>query len=134
MSDSEMYAVIEQRNTLLEENAALRERVEELTERRDAYYTSYKKAMERVGELEAIVEKLPKTADGVPITPGMKVWGTSPFGGVRDPATAQLRGFFDEYPIFACEWGHNVAGRECYSTREAALAASKKEATNDTVG
>ena len=28
----------------------------------------------RIAELEAIVAKLPKTADGVPITPGMEVW------------------------------------------------------------
>ena len=31
-------------------------------------------AADRIAELEAIVEKLPKTADGVPVAPGMKVY------------------------------------------------------------
>lgn len=29
---------------------------------------------EEIEQLEAIVDKLPKTADGVPVTPGMTIW------------------------------------------------------------
>ena len=36
--------------------------------------TTAKNATDRVAELEKTVAKLPKTADGVPIVPGMHVW------------------------------------------------------------
>lgn len=37
-------------------------------------YEQYEKVSDRLLELEAIVAKLPLTADGVPVVPGMLVW------------------------------------------------------------
>lgn len=70
---------------------------------------------------KAITDKLPKTADGVPITPGMKLWGS--LGWNDEPATATLRGCFRQgYSVSTPEWGMNVQPeKDCYSTREAAL-------------
>jgi hypothetical protein len=83
----------------------------------------------RLAEAEAIVAKLPKTADGVPITPGMELWGS--LGWNNEPAKATLRGTYAEgYSVGTPEWGMNVRPEvECYSTREAAEAA--KEAPRD---
>lgn len=69
-----------------------------------------------IARLQAVVDKLPKTADLVPIVPGMKLW----MPGRCGPATATLRGQFEAYPIYAEGWGMNVAGGAVYSTREAA--------------
>jgi hypothetical protein len=81
----------------------------------------------RVEELTAIVDKLPKTADGVPITPGMQIWGK--LGWNDEPARATLRGsYLDGYSVGALEWGMNVVPeKEVYSTREAAEAAKESE-------
>ena len=63
-----------------------------------------------IAELEAIVDKLPKTADGVPVVPGMELWFVNEHGkasmGVTTPTFGQVSRF--------------------YSTREAALAAKEK--------
>jgi hypothetical protein len=78
----------------------------------------------RIDQLEGVVAKLPKTVDGVPITPGMEL-----FSPIYDgPARAELRYPFTEYPIYAVGWGVNVAGAEVYSTAEAARARSASSA------
>jgi hypothetical protein len=83
----------------------------------------------RAEAAEAVVAKLPKTADGVPITPGMELWGS--LGWNNEPAKATLRGTYAEgYSVGTPEWGMNVRPEvECYSTREAAEAA--KESPRD---
>lgn len=72
----------------------------------------------RVADLEAIVERLPKTADGVPITPEMPLWYW------WEPQ------YTEDDPIL--QMGQASAGPNaphlCYSTREAALAARTPDA------
>ena len=72
----------------------------------------------RIAELEGIVAKLPKTKDGVVVTPGMELWWLSRgrIGECRDNV-----GYMN--PDFSMFF------RDCYSTPEAAEAA--KEASND---
>lgn len=67
----------------------------------------------RVQELEQIVERLPKTADGVPITPGMKLYPR--FNPDDEQEAGQLWSRF----------GFDVQ----YSTRAAAEAARTQEKT-----
>lgn len=86
-------------------------------------------------ELRAVVERLPKTADGVPVHPGDEVWygRLGPRGGMKGPhsytvtvygevgdihATGEEGGYMSE------SYGLRVS--ECYSTREAAEAAVKE--------
>ncbi len=59
-----------------------------------------------------LIERLPVTADGVPVVPGMEVWHRD-FKGRISPETAQLESPFPH--ILIC----------CYSTRAAAEAAKK---------
>ena len=91
----------------------------------------------RVEELEAIVAKLPKTADGVPIVLGMKVyfecpdpewWRVEPGTIVSETVKSMDDGVsFSEYKgtvaitCEECEFGN----LECFSTEAAALAAKE---------
>jgi hypothetical protein len=74
---------------------------------------------------EAIVDRLPKTADGVPVVPGMELWhaGTSWSGKgdyawcfYRRPSSGEL-----EVVFTLC----SVLVSQCYSTRAAAEAAKE---------
>ena len=61
-----------------------------------------------IGKLRATVERLPKTADGVPVVPGMDtVWIVWSEGAKQTPCTWRLM---------------HLRGHICYSTREAAEA------------
>jgi hypothetical protein len=77
-----------------------------------------------VGELErlrAIVDRLPVTADGVPVAPGMTIYEpASKYGAPVEPFVANAVYAFTDAPL------HNIY-RECYSTREAAEAAAKEK-------
>lgn len=67
----------------------------------------------QVDRLQAIVDKLPKTADGVVITPGRtfyEAWRTAP-GEIRSLEVADWYDHEDDSPL---------AAAEMYSTREAA--------------
>lgn len=78
---------------------------------------------ERYGDaaLKALVDRLPKTADGKPMFPGMDVWEVRQSGEIRKcwvyPVEAELadilHGWSSPDPVF----------RNCYSTEEAAKAA-----------
>lgn len=81
-------------------------------------------ANKRVKELEGIVSKLPKTADGVPVVPGMEVWvwGEGELEGVRvpqqvHPSASWLLG------VEKFEGGGMLHYSKMYSTRSAAAAA-----------
>ena len=71
-----------------------------------------------IGRLRAIVDKLPKTANGVPVVPGMKLWDANvslaPYGPI-DVVMAGNDG--DYYQPHEWDWDN------CYSTKEAAEAA-----------
>ena len=75
-----------------------------------------------------VIERLPKTADGVPITFGMEVWADDPDGGsFTPPVSGLVDGIyaknFDEYKgECTIGFGENEAGNgDVYSTRDAAL-------------
>lgn len=76
----------------------------------------------RIAELEAVVSKLPKTADGVVVTPGMSVWvdrGSDVYEEDRYEEGAW-------WPDESCDIygdGEYITLGNCYSTRAAALAA-----------
>lgn len=76
----------------------------------------------RLAELEAIVAKLPRTADGVPITAGMTLWS---IGRVGDTEVFEMEATCETEAKH--KHGRWRGGREsiegCYSTREAAIAA-----------
>jgi hypothetical protein len=87
---------------------------------------------ERVGELEAIVDRLPRTADGVPVTPGDMIFMPAS-GDAIEVARFRNNGC---YPIYIrgksgelepATLSVPVKVEECYSTRSAAEAAMKKE-------
>jgi hypothetical protein len=86
-------------------------------------------------KFKAIVDKLPATADGVPVVPGMAVW--TPVGMFNGPEAgprkhyglvilddSELLGEVDEYV-----W--TFYAKSCYSTREAAEAASADGAAKE---
>ena len=66
-----------------------------------------------IARLGAVVERQPKTADGVPAHNGMKVW----YPGDDDYGTVTFH---------VCDEGGYTAINKCYSTRAAALAAKEK--------
>ena len=87
-------------------------------------------------ELEAVVERLPKTADGVPVVPGDTVYAK------RNPSDDTIVEFevadYEKWTVDA--WGSRnqarayteagggwVVSRHCYSTPEAAEAARQSE-------
>jgi len=80
--------------------------------------------------LRAIVDKLPKTADGVPVVPGMRLWV---FAGAHDYEPSGLRSVTVRRltAMAASGWEHRQLQRtplsKFYSTREAAEAAEVDE-------
>lgn len=90
----------------------------------------------RVRELEAIVAKLPKTADGVPIVPGMKLWvpafdEVEDDGGIYHHAVTYEGPVSDRHIVYGgADWMQGpipLKGRTFYSTREAAEAAKQEQ-------
>ena len=91
----------------------------------------------RIAELEAIVAKLPKTADGVPAYKDMPVWCVMPDGSIYE---TELGWYCTLGAAFARDLAARQAGyrlsngvwrdvgvpvEHCYSTREAAEAAKE---------
>ena len=70
---------------------------------------------DRIAELEAIVEKLPKTADGVAVVPEETVW----FRGMG--LTVRWHHSLQRWAGVQGSWCPDISS--CYSTREAAEAA-----------
>lgn len=99
-------------------------------------------AADELDRLHAIVERLPKTADGAPIAPGILVYTLDDIDdptlvtGVSNYNACDCDGDGEESYHGAqddcqpdCDRNHDA--KQCYSTREAALAA--KEARNERV-
>lgn len=90
----------------------------------DSYYKNVAQRLaNRIAGLEAIVAKLPKTADGVPIAPGDTVW---PRGDLfmEDEQGAEIR-----YSLYDKTTGDDgdLLPSYVYSTREAAIAAAIRQ-------
>jgi len=96
----------------------LAEQLELLVTRKDREIERLKKRLaDAHAEMKRTVDKLPKTKDGVPVTPGMEVWEPDGTGGYQ-PFVASSVNMLPSSP------GHNVYG-DCYSTREAVNAAGR---------
>jgi len=87
-----------------------------------AIYADIRDAAAELERLEAIVAKLPVTADGVPVVPGERFWAEVPEGRPRNEYL-----IIKSDPIgIDCPRFHRPAGsiaiihEECYSTRKAA--------------
>jgi len=71
-----------------------------------------------IEKLQAIVARLPKTADGVPVVPGMDVWFTSP--SPHCALVYQIRMDGEIATNFHGSLYKTVQATEVYSTRKAA--------------
>ncbi len=76
-----------------------------------------------VERMQAIVAKFPKTADGVPVVLGMKVWTLGTLPHYVTVTTVELDGYI-EVRIHGHTY-RRATSTDCYSTREAALAAKE---------
>lgn len=106
--------------------------IKELAEKLQASHDAESKAQRCAKELQAIVARLPKTADGVAITTHMNFYLCN-LGEVVGAGALSIR--HDE----GCDFGHFIEFRDgdgyegivnpdqIYSTREAALAAKEKQ-------
>ena len=75
-------------------------------------------------EAKAIIDKLPKTADGVPVTSGTVVWVNNNDGVTTAPH--RFLGTFGDHPVYnkyALPDTSISISKDCYSTEKAALAA-----------
>ena len=83
----------------------------------------------RIEELEAAVEKLPKTADGKYVTPGTELWSWSRYPAWSPPELGMSWARMDESDEPVVHGDTNGYAphdfQEYYSTREAALAAKE---------
>tara|TARA_R110002096_G_scaffold173781_2_gene348204 strand:- start:402259 stop:402603 length:345 start_codon:yes stop_codon:yes gene_type:complete len=78
-----------------------------------SYFKMHNQAADRIEELTKLVEKLPVTADGVRVVPGMGVWF------VYDDGSGVCNDFAPDFEMSDGKW--NLY----YSTKEAALAATQ---------
>lgn len=76
----------------------------------------------RADRLQAIVDRLPKTADGVPIVPGMKVWFQRSRNHGWEVTAELVGGYYQSNGDWSCIDFDGDGARD-YSTREAAEAA-----------
>ena len=94
------------------------EYLDTLTERTQEYIAWLEAELER---LRAIVDKLPRTADGVPVVPGMEVYYPIRSGTRQGEILQQWVN--DSLDVTPCRSTNRVAIYSWYSTREAAEAA-----------
>ena len=108
-------AVTAERDALQAELKLRRIQVADVTEQRDA--------------LQAVVDKMPKTADGVPVIPN-RDWVYSPSGRhlkvLTDTHGAEPIYYVPEAMNFGGVWRDLVVS-DCYSTKSAAEAAMKEQ-------
>ena len=96
---------------------------------------TFQGAMQKIAELQAIVDKLPKTADGVTVVLGDEAWYPKNFYGEPIPPVVGWLVEGEDGDGYAVQFmlpGHNPIMEtlpviQCYSTQAAAEAA--KEAT-----
>lgn len=91
--------------------AALRERAEQAEAERD--------------RLAGVVERLPKTADGVPVVPGQLIWPTADYwiDGDDDGTPLKYRLYVVDHDGSVLTEEDELSVSKCYSTRAAAEAA-----------
>ena len=80
-----------------------------------------------IEDLQAVVKQLPKTADGVPVAPGMKVFYRHAVGGtIYSDVIADLTPYSTD-PESSIWAGGEIGVDQCYSTEAAARAAGESE-------
>lgn len=88
----------------------------------------------RLDALQAVVDKLPKTADGVPVVPGMTCWRLHDYVGPLDGHVVAIRNNSPRITLAGQGQTVSFPTREVFSTRALAEAALKeqrdKEATD----
>lgn len=77
---------------------------------------SYCKLRKEIDRLQAIVALLPKTADGVPITPGMRLWYSNAAGEVGRTDPLEL----GDHESSLADYEVNVYATEAGAAAEAA--------------
>lgn len=92
------------------------------TEEFDALSEHLRASQQRIGELEAVVAKLPRTKDGVPITPMMTVFSQD---GPR--LIVRLQPMVHSQHFNTPDGLNGYDAHECYSTREAAESSLAQE-------
>jgi len=80
-----------------------------------------KEALKEITRLRAIVDKQPKTADGVVVFEGMKVWSNQGQTTIEDEISTVVLHDAGEYSFLEVNYP------KYYSTREAASAALKEQ-------
>lgn len=88
--------------------------------KKGSYANTIRKLLAEIARLQPIVDKLSKTADGVPMFPGMEVWTAFDF------QKRIVQGRVDcNFPYMRAigEPSESSWGRDIYSTREAAILA-----------
>ena len=98
------------------------------------YYYAAKVLAEEIDRLQAIVDKLPVTANGVPVVPGMTLYeplikpcrGTIVLKEYPSADAVEKRGMVRRHGY---ERGWIAEASKCYSTREAANAAGGNDGT-----
>ncbi len=117
---------------------AYAEQTAELAEQISRAEDAEEEATTQAAELErlrAIVDKLPKAADGVPVVPGMElylIW--TPVVGGNKCRTRDCKGIIEWDEGVIMKWNmsggtpasQHIAIKDCYSTRAAAEAAKEK--------
>lgn len=74
----------------------------------------------KVADLQAFVDKLPKTADGVAITPGMTVYVLFDAGVIEEHVADAVRRFRIDFKTMGYQGYLGARSNCCYVTREAA--------------
>lgn len=101
---AERDAEIERLRAVVQEHKRVTDRA---TTRATRNWHRAEKARAHIAELEAVVGRLPKTADGVPVVPGMELWSSSRLGYST----------LSDYAVDPSEW---------YSTESAVRAAAEE--------
>ena len=101
-------------------------RVRELNNMFHLEHEDHPVLLAKIKSLQAVVKQLPKTADGVPVAPGMKVFYRHAVGGtIYSDVIADLTPYSTD-PESSIWAGGEIGVDQCYSTEAAARAAGEE--------
>lgn len=128
---TEMVMPTDAARTILAELTRLRAEIAEMREARSATIAAASAIAEDRDRLRAVVDRLPKTADGVAVVPGMTLWQRPGLiSGKKYPPREidwfVLIGGEDGLLGEVEEYSWTYRSSDCYSTRSAAEAAAQE--------
>lgn len=91
------------------------------------------KLRQRICELEAVVEKLPRTKDGVVVVPGMRLYYLEThYNDDGDPSSVSVQECdvchrWEKTDVSSMPYPNYKQERSCYASREAAYTAADQE-------